>query len=85
MFPKRTPMEITYHLYIIKENDILGSSKQEENKNFYIVLQVSLNLLLVVPYELVPEFKKLLISYYEDYDNESIKRFLKDNCWRKIN
>jgi len=41
--------------------------------------------LLVVPYELVPEFKKLLISYYEDYDNESIKKFLKDNCWRKIN
>lgn len=40
--------------------------------------------LLVVPYELVPEFKKLLISYYEDYDNESIKKFLKDNCWRKI-
>ena len=41
--------------------------------------------LLVVPYELVPEFKKLLISYYEDYDNESIKKFLKDNCWRKTN
>ena len=41
--------------------------------------------LLVVPYELVPEFKKLLISYYEDYDNEAIKKFLKDNCWRKIN
>lgn len=41
--------------------------------------------LLVVPYELVHEFKKLLISYYEDYDNESIKKFLKDNCWRKIN
>ena len=41
--------------------------------------------LLVVPYELVPEFKKLLISYYEDADNESIKKFLKDNCWRKIN
>ena len=41
--------------------------------------------LLVVPYELVAEFKKLLISYYEDYDNESIKKFLKDNCWRKIN
>ena len=38
-----TPMESTYHLYIIKVNDILGSMKQEENKNFYIVLQVSLN------------------------------------------
>ena len=38
-----TPMESTYHLYIIKVNDILGSRRQEENKNFYIVLQVSLN------------------------------------------
>ena len=38
-----TPMESTYHLYIIVVNDILGSRRQEENKNFYIVLQVSLN------------------------------------------
>ena len=38
-----TPMESTYHLYIIKVNDILGSRRQEENQNFYIVLQVSLN------------------------------------------
>ena len=38
-----TPMESTYHLYIIKVNDILGSGRQEENKNFYIVLQVSLS------------------------------------------
>ena len=41
--------------------------------------------LLVVPYDLVPEFKKLLIVYYEDHDSESIKEFLKDKCWRKFN
>ena len=41
--------------------------------------------LLVVPFELVAEFKKLLIAYYEDYDTESIKQFLKEKCWRKIN
>lgn len=40
--------------------------------------------LLAVPFELVPEFKKLLIAYYEDYDNESIKLFLKEKCWRKL-
>lgn len=40
--------------------------------------------LLVVPFELVPEFKKLLIVYYEDSDTESIKKFLKDKCWRKL-
>lgn len=41
--------------------------------------------LLAVPFELVPEFKKLLIAYYEDYDTESIKLFLKEKCWRKLN
>ena len=41
--------------------------------------------LLAVPFELVPEFKKLLIGYYEDYDTDSIKEFLKEKCWRKLN
>lgn len=41
--------------------------------------------LLVVPFELIPEFKKLLIAYYEDYDTLSIKDFLKNKCWRKLN
>ena len=41
--------------------------------------------LLVVPFELVSEFKKLLIAYYEDYDTKSIKVFLKEKCWRKFN
>lgn len=40
--------------------------------------------LLVVPFELVPEFKRLLISYYEESDTESIKLFLKERCWRKL-
>ena len=40
--------------------------------------------LLVVPYDLVPEFKKLLIAYYEDRDNESIKEFLKDRVGEKF-
>ena len=40
--------------------------------------------LLAVPFELVPEFKKLLIAYYEDHDTESIKLFLKEKCWRKL-
>ena len=43
-----TPMESTYHLYIIKVHDILGSRRQEENKNFYIVLQVSLNGITII-------------------------------------
>ena len=41
--------------------------------------------LLAVPFELVSEFKKLLIAYYEDCDVETIKVFLREKCWRKFN
>lgn len=41
--------------------------------------------LIVVPAELVSEYKKLLIDYYEDKDLSSIKEFLKSKCWIKIN
>lgn len=36
--------------------------------------------LLVIPEAHVPEFKKLLIKYYEDKDNGEIRTFLKSNC-----
>ena len=39
--------------------------------------------LLVVPYDLVREFKKMLVQYYEYGDNQ-IKEFLKEKCWRKF-
>jgi len=39
--------------------------------------------LIVVPAELVSEYKKLLIDYYEDKDLSSIKDFLKSKCWIK--
>lgn len=38
--------------------------------------------LLVIPEKHVPEFKKLLISFYEDKGNGEIKEFLKQNCHR---
>lgn len=40
--------------------------------------------LLVVPESIVAEFKVLLVSYYEGKDEEAIKQFLKDRCWRKF-
>ena len=40
--------------------------------------------LLVVPENIVSEFKRLLISYYEGKDEESIKIFLKEKCWRQF-
>jgi prophage maintenance system killer protein len=37
---------------------------------------------LVIPEEHVPEFKKLLVSYYEGEDIREISDFLKMKCWR---
>ena len=41
--------------------------------------------LLVIPFELVPEFKKLLVEYYEDRDNRNAIQFLLDKCYLKMN
>ena len=40
--------------------------------------------LLVIPQEHVPEFKSLLVRYYEDRDNGEIVSFLKEKCWRRF-
>ena len=40
--------------------------------------------LLVIPESVVPEFKRLLIAYYEDRDNGEIKDFLREKCWRQF-
>ena len=41
--------------------------------------------LLVIPFELVPEFKKLLVEYYEDRDYGNACKFLLEKCFLKIN
>ena len=40
--------------------------------------------LIVIPEVHVPEFKKLLVAYYESADISKISAFLKDKCWRKM-
>ncbi len=40
--------------------------------------------LLVVPESFVPEFKNLLVQYYEGTDEVSIKGFLKERCLKKV-
>lgn len=40
--------------------------------------------LMVVPERTVPEFKELLIAYYEGKDEAAIRKFLKEKCWRKL-
>ena len=39
---------------------------------------------LVIPEEHVPEFKKKLVAYYEGQNEDEIKAFLKEKCWRKF-
>lgn len=38
--------------------------------------------LIVIPENHVPEFKKLLVAYYEDRDNGEIAEFMRSKCWR---
>lgn len=38
--------------------------------------------LIVIPESHVPEFKRLLVAYYEDRDNGEILEFMRSKCWR---
>lgn len=40
--------------------------------------------LIVIPEKEVPEFKRLLVDYYEGKDTITIKTFMKEKCWRKF-
>ena len=40
--------------------------------------------LLVIPENHVPEFKRLLVAYYEDRDNGSISVFMREKCWKSF-
>lgn len=40
--------------------------------------------LLVIPEKDVPEFKRLLVAYYENRDNGEIVAFMKEKCWRQF-
>ena len=38
--------------------------------------------LIVIPESHVPEFKRLLVAYYENRDNGEIVEFMRSKCWR---
>ncbi len=40
--------------------------------------------LLVIPESKVPEFKKMLVAYYEDRDTGKISEFMKKFCWKNF-
>ncbi len=39
---------------------------------------------LVIPEQAVPEFKRLLVRYYEGEDEAVIAEFMKNNCWETM-
>ena len=39
---------------------------------------------LVIPEKNVPEFKKLLVAYYEGGALETISRFMRERCWKNF-
>ncbi len=39
---------------------------------------------LVIPEKEVPEFKKLLVKYYENADISVIATFMKERCWKTV-
>lgn len=40
--------------------------------------------LLVIPESKVPQFKKMLVAFYEDRDNGEILEFMKKYCWKNF-
>lgn len=70
-------------LYVMKKQLFLDGNKRTAVilANHYLISQGQG--IIVVPAELVPTYKKLLIEYYEDM-NVDIKEFLKEKCWIKM-
>ena len=40
--------------------------------------------LLIVPEKLVPEFRSLLVSYYEGAGTDNLVSFMRESCWRRF-
>lgn len=70
-------------LYVMKKQLFLDGNKMTAIifANHYLISHGEG--IIVVPAELVSEYKIHLIAYYEDRDIISIKDFLKEKCWIK--
>ena len=81
------PIEIAIQLclYCMKTQVFNDGNKRAAVifSNHYLIGQAAG--LLVIPEKNVPEFKRLLVRYYEDKDNGEIVAFMKTKCWRKMN
>lgn len=81
-----SPVEIAIELalYVMKTQIFNDGNKRTAIifANHYLVAHGAG--LMVVPESIVPEFKQLLVKYYEDIDVASIKDFLKNQCYRAL-
>lgn len=73
---------ITLCLYCMKMQVFNDGNKRASVifANHYLIAQGGG--LLIIPEKEVPEFKKLLVAYYEDTDNGDIMSFMKKRCVR---
>ena len=69
-------------LYCMKTQVFLDGNKRASVifANHYLISQGGG--FLVIPEDKVPEFKKLLVRYYEGEDISIILAFMKNNCWK---
>ncbi len=71
-------------LYTMKKQIFIDGNKRTSviYSNHYLISKGKG--IIVIPAELVKEFKELLILYYEGKDTKKIKKFIKEKCYMKI-
>lgn len=71
-------------LYVMKKQIFIDGNKRTSIifANHYLISKGKG--IIVIPVELIDEYKDLLINYYEGKDKEKIKNFLKEKCYMKI-
>ena len=78
------PVDIAIHLclYCMKTQIFNDGNKRASVifANHYLISKGQG--LIVIPESHVPEFKRLLVGYYEDRDNGEIAEFMRSKCWR---
>ena len=81
---RKEPIDIAIELcvYCMKSQIFLDGNKRASVifANHYLISHG--NGLLVIPENKVPEFKKLLVGYYEGEDLQVIASFMREYCWK---
>ena len=81
---KQIEIAIRLSLYCMKTQIFLDGNKRSSIifANHYLISHGGG--FIVIPEKEVPEFKKLLVKYYEGEDISNITSFMKERCWKTI-